>query len=100
MQADHYLTLGSAAESRLKVERSEFLGLAFPCASDKEFFASLQRIEKQHFDASHHCWAFRIFSDQASGLGPRTLVNRMAQLENQSSARLKAPTCSMLVLSL
>ncbi|HEX7418821.1 MAG TPA: YigZ family protein [Thermoanaerobaculia bacterium] len=72
MQVDHYLTLGSPAESRLKVERSEFLGLAFPCASDEEFFASLQRIEKQHFDATHHCWAFRIFSDQAAGTGPRS----------------------------
>lgn len=67
MQADHYLTLGSAAEARLKVERSEFLGVAFPCASDEGFFAMLRRIEKQHFDATHHCWAFRIFSD----LGPR-----------------------------
>jgi uncharacterized YigZ family protein len=71
MPADHYLTLGSAAEARLKVERSEFLGLAFPCANDEEFFAMLQRIEKQHFDATHHCWAFRIFSDLAAGVGPR-----------------------------
>ncbi|HEY8711721.1 MAG TPA: YigZ family protein [Thermoanaerobaculia bacterium] len=71
MQSDHYLALASPAEFRLKVERSDFLGLAFPCASDDEFFAVLQRVEKQYFDATHHCWAFRIFADQASGLGPR-----------------------------
>jgi uncharacterized YigZ family protein len=66
MQADHYLTLASTAESRLKVERSEFLGLAFPCASDEEFFAGLHRIEKQYLDATHHCWAFRLFGDGAT----------------------------------
>lgn len=65
MQADHYRTLASTAESRLKVERSEFLGLAFPCGSDEEFFAGLQRIEKQYFDATHHCWAFRTFGDSS-----------------------------------
>ena len=63
MRSDHYRTLVAPAEFRLKVERSEFLGLAFPCASDDEFFAGLQRIEKQHFDATHHCWAFRLFGD-------------------------------------
>lgn len=61
--SDSYRTLAAPAEFRHKVERSEFLGLAFPCASDDEFFASLKKIEKQHFDATHHCWAFRLFAD-------------------------------------
>ncbi len=60
--SDSYRTLAAPAEFRLKVERSDFHGLAFPCASDDEFFASLKQIEKQHFDARHHCWAFRLFA--------------------------------------
>jgi len=28
--------------------------------TDDEFFAELQRIEKKYFDATHHCWAFRL----------------------------------------
>ncbi len=59
---DHYRTLAAPAESRIKIERSEFLGIALPVTSDEEFFAALARIEKQHFDATHHCWAFRLFA--------------------------------------
>ncbi len=61
--SDSYRTLAAPAELRHKIERSEFLGLAFPCASDDDFFASLKQIEKRHFDATHHCWAFRLFAE-------------------------------------
>jgi uncharacterized YigZ family protein len=57
---DHYLALAERAEYRHKVERSDFLGIAFPVTSEEELFAELQRIEKRHFDATHHCWAFRL----------------------------------------
>src|SRR5262249_28594097 len=60
MCADHYVAIAERAEFRQKIERSEFLGIAFPIASEDEFFAELQRIQKQHFDATHHCWAFRL----------------------------------------
>jgi uncharacterized YigZ family protein len=61
---DHYRTLAARAEHRLKVERSEFLGIAFPAASEEAFFAELQAIEKKYFDATHHCWAFRLFEGE------------------------------------
>jgi uncharacterized YigZ family protein len=60
MSDDHYVVLAERAEFRQKIDRSEFLGVAFPVASEEEFFAELQRIEKKHFDATHHCWAFRL----------------------------------------
>lgn len=66
MSADHYRTLAEPAEFRQKIERSDFLGLAFPIASDDEFFAELERVQKRYFDATHHCWAFRLF-DRSSG---------------------------------
>jgi len=61
MSTDHYRTLAAPAEYRQKIERSDFLGMAFAVGSDEEFFAELERIEKRYFDASHHCWAFRLF---------------------------------------
>ena len=60
--SDHYRTLAAPAESRIKIERSEFLGMAFPVTNDDDFFAALARIEKERFDATHHCWAFRLFA--------------------------------------
>ena len=61
---DHYRTLAARAEHRLKVERSEFLGIAVPVTTEEAFFAELQAIEKKHFDATHHCWAFRLFAEE------------------------------------
>jgi len=58
---DHYRTLSERAEFRHKIERSEFLGIAFPVVTDEEFFAELERTQKRYFDATHHCWAFRLF---------------------------------------
>jgi uncharacterized YigZ family protein len=63
---DHYETLAKPAEFRHKIERSEFLGIAFPVRSDDEFFEELTRIQKRYFDATHHCWAFRLFADERS----------------------------------
>ena len=66
MSEDHYRTLASRVEFRHKIERSEFLGIAFPVASEEEFFAELARVQKAYFDATHHCWAFRLFTDARS----------------------------------
>ena len=66
MPEDHYRTLAAPAEFAHKIERSEFLGIAFPIASEDEFFAELERVQKKHFDATHHCWAFRLFAESRS----------------------------------
>ena len=61
--SDHYRTIGERVEFRHKIERSEFLGIAFPIASEEAFFGELERIQKRYFDATHHCWAYRLFAD-------------------------------------
>jgi uncharacterized YigZ family protein len=61
--SDHYRTIAAPSEARIKIERSDFLGIAFPVTAEEQFFAELQRIQKQHFDATHHCWAFRLFAE-------------------------------------
>ena len=61
--SDHFRTIAAAIEFRHKIERSEFLGLAFPVQVEEEFFAALERAQKRHFDATHHCWAFRLFAN-------------------------------------
>jgi uncharacterized YigZ family protein len=63
---DHYRTLAAPSEQSQKIERSEFLGIAFPVTTEEAFFVELERVQKQHFDATHHCWAFRLFADARS----------------------------------
>lgn len=66
MSEDHYRTLAARAEFAQKIERSEFLGIAIPAATEEAFFAELERVQKKHFDATHHCWAFRLFAEARS----------------------------------
>lgn len=63
MTRDVFRTIESRTEYREKIERSEFLGLAFPCASEEQFMNELEAARKRHFDATHHCWAFRLFAE-------------------------------------
>ncbi|MGH9419532.1 MAG: IMPACT family protein, partial [Thermoanaerobaculia bacterium] len=60
---DHYRTLTLPAEFRQKMDRSEFLGVAFHVDSDDAFFAELAALTKRHYDATHLCWAFRLFAN-------------------------------------
>jgi len=63
---DHYRSIASTAEFRHKIERSEFFGIAFSVSEEEKFFEALNAIAKEHFDATHHCWAFRLFRDTRS----------------------------------
>ncbi|MFZ2490120.1 MAG: YigZ family protein [Thermoanaerobaculia bacterium] len=64
--SDHFQTVATTVEHRLKIERSDFLGIAFPCVSEEEFGHALEAIQKKHFDATHHCWAFRLSAEGRS----------------------------------
>lgn len=64
--SDHFRTIAAPVEFRHKIDRSEFLGIAFPLASEEAFFEELTRIQKRDFDATHHCWAFRLFEASRS----------------------------------
>jgi uncharacterized YigZ family protein len=59
---DHYRTPAGRAEAEIRIERSLFIGIAFPVTSEEGFFAALAATEKQYFDATHHCWALRLFA--------------------------------------
>lgn len=61
---DLYRTIEHGAEFRQKIERSEFLAIAFPVAAEPEFMRVLESVRKEYFDATHHCWAFRLFADE------------------------------------
>ncbi|HEX7831781.1 MAG TPA: YigZ family protein, partial [Thermoanaerobaculia bacterium] len=39
---------------------------AFHVESEEAFFEELTRTQKKYFDATHHCWAFRLFNDARS----------------------------------
>lgn len=50
-------------EAELTEKRSRFLGHLHPIQSEEEARAFLQEIRKQHHDARHNCWCWRIGND-------------------------------------
>jgi uncharacterized YigZ family protein len=60
---DHYRTPAAWGESEVRIDRSRFIGIAVPVIGEDDFFRELTAIQKKHHDATHHCWAFRLFAD-------------------------------------
>ena len=60
-----YRTVSAASETEYVVNRSRFIGRCFPVTDEAEALAILERIRKQHWDATHNCFAYRLRSGAA-----------------------------------
>lgn len=57
---DSYLTVEGNAEAIFKEKSSKFLCYAFHVESEEEIASHLERLRKQYYDATHHCYAWRL----------------------------------------
>lgn len=57
---DSYLTIESDAEAIFKERSSKFLCYAFHVEKEEQITAHLERLRKQYYDATHHCYAWRL----------------------------------------
>lgn len=57
---DSYLTVEGNAEAIFKEKSSKFLCYAFHVESEEEITSHLERLRKQYYDATHHCYAWRL----------------------------------------
>jgi uncharacterized YigZ family protein len=55
-----YKTIAQASEIQHIVSKSRFIGRAWPVQDEEEALHRLENIRKQHYDASHNCYAYRI----------------------------------------
>lgn len=62
--SDEYLTISRPVRAKTKVEGSIFIATAIPVDSEQEVRSSIRKINKEFFDATHNCFAFRFKSDQ------------------------------------
>lgn len=58
MFEDSYKTIAKPAEGSYSEKRSKFLAYAFPVQSEQEVKQRLVEIQKKHWDARHHCYAY------------------------------------------
>ena len=60
---DTFLTIASASEGIFKDKGSKFLSFAYPVGNGDEVKEKIDFLRKKYFDASHHCFAYRIGVD-------------------------------------
>ncbi len=58
MFEDSYKTIAKASEGSYSEKRSKFLAYAFPVQDEQEVKQRLAEIQKKHWDARHHCYAY------------------------------------------
>ncbi len=58
---DCYTTIKTSAATEIKIKGSHFIGNLAPCANETSAMALIHSLSKQYHDASHHCFAFRIW---------------------------------------
>ena len=58
-----YRVPAGPGEAELTEKRSRFLGHLRPIRSEEEARAFLLEVKKQHHDARHNCWCWRIGND-------------------------------------
>lgn len=57
---DEFRTIAAPAEAEIKVVGSRFLAFATPTAAPDAALAALEALRRTHYDATHHCWAWRL----------------------------------------
>ncbi len=60
MAADTYNTISAPAEIIYKEKSSKFITYAYPVESEEQIREHLEKLHKLHYDATHHCYAWRL----------------------------------------
>ena len=55
-----YKTINSSSEGIFKEKGSKFLAFAFPVSTEDEIKEHLAELRKEHYNARHYCYAYRI----------------------------------------
>ncbi|MCB2205861.1 YigZ family protein [bacterium] len=57
---DSYRTIAERRETEIKILGSRFLSYAIPADSGEDFIAALEALRKEHYNATHHCFGYRV----------------------------------------
>lgn len=57
---DEYLIPTQFGEDEFYEKKSRFIGRAWPVETEEEALEKIQQMKKQHYDATHNCWAYII----------------------------------------
>jgi len=61
---DTYNTVSAPSEGIFKDKGSRFLAFLYPVKNEEEIRELLQKIKKEHYNARHHCYAWRLGKEE------------------------------------
>ncbi len=61
--SDIYYTISTPSTALFKDKGSKFIGYAYPISNEEEVKQHLDELKKEHHNARHHCYAFRLGTD-------------------------------------
>jgi uncharacterized YigZ family protein len=62
--SDSYLTVSNTSQSIFRDRGSKFLAFVFPVKTEEEIKIHLSELKKEHPQANHHCYAWRLGADK------------------------------------
>lgn len=84
-----YLTIRETKQCETEISRSVFIARAYPSESEENALSALDSVRKEHYKATHHCYAYVIgadnktvkFSDdgEPSGTAGRPILSMIEQ---------------------
>lgn len=89
---NNYLTIGRDAEAEIEVKRSRFRCTLERVEDEAAARAVVERLRREHWDARHHCSAFRI---RQAGLGPAGGIERSSD-DGEPAGTAGAPMLEVL----
>lgn len=60
---DTYLTIAATSHGEFKEKGSKFLAYAYFVSNESDIKEKLDLLKKEHFKATHHCYAYRLGTD-------------------------------------
>jgi len=57
---EEYLVPTGFGEDEFIEKKSRFIGRVWPVETEEEALSKIQQVKKQHYDATHNCWAYII----------------------------------------
>lgn len=55
-----FYSVRNVSETELVIKKSRFIGRAFPVTTEKQAIDIISDLKKQHWDARHNCYAYRV----------------------------------------
>ena len=78
IESDVYRTISTPSEALFKDRSSKFLAFAYPVTTTEEIKEILDGLHKKYYDATHHCYAYRLGADgEPSGTAGRPILGQI-----------------------